>query len=83
MQQKIGEQRDYKITVNKKAAENDYLLNIITNYGSLNPKFEKDVLEYTVEVENEIKDIEIEAIKEDKSSIVTGERNICFTSRRK
>lgn len=68
-----GEQRDYKITVNKEASDNNYLLNIITNHGSLDPKFEKEILEYTVEVENEVQNIEIKAVKEDKSAIVEGE----------
>ncbi|MDE5830793.1 MAG: cadherin-like beta sandwich domain-containing protein, partial [Clostridia bacterium] len=78
-----GEQRDYKIVVNKEPSENDYLLNIITNHGSLDPKFKKEITEYTVEVENEVQNIEIKAVKEDKASTVRGERSICVASWRK
>lgn len=78
-----GDQRDYKITVNKEASENDYLLNIITNHGSLDPVFNKEVLEYKVEVENEVQNIEIKAVKEDKASTIRGERSICSCSWRK
>ncbi len=59
--------------MNKEPSENDYLLNIITNHGSLAPKFDKEITDYRVEVENEVTNIEIKAVKDDKASIVTGE----------
>lgn len=59
--------------MNKEPSENDYLLNIITNHGSLDPIFNKEITDYRVEVENEVTNIEIKVVKEDSASIVTGE----------
>lgn len=68
-----GEQRDYKIKVNVEPSNNNYLSNIITNYGTLEPEFNKEILQYVIEVENEIENIQVSAVKEDASSVVTGE----------
>lgn len=68
-----GEQRDYKIKVIKEASSNNYLTNIITSSGKLNPTFNKETLKYTVEVENEVDNIKVTAKKEDSASTVIGE----------
>lgn len=67
-----GEQRDYKIKVNKEASSNNYLKNIELSSGSLQTKFDKETLKYSVEVENEVQNIEVNGIKEVQSSSITG-----------
>ena len=68
-----GEQRDYRIKVMKESSDNNYLKNIITSNGKLSPVFNKEILEYTIEVENEIETLKVTGVKEDSSSIITGE----------
>jgi murein DD-endopeptidase MepM/ murein hydrolase activator NlpD len=67
-----GNVREYKIIVNRLASENNYLLNLKTDYGTLTPEFDKDVSEYSVEVENEVEKITVSATKEDPYSTITG-----------
>lgn len=54
----------------KMKSDNNYLSSLSVNVATIN--FDKDVLEYTLEVENNIDGINIEALPADKSSIVTG-----------
>lgn len=67
-----GEIRDYKIIVNRIASDNNYLLNLWTDKGDLVPDFNRETLEYRIEVENEIARIKVFANKEDLSSKITG-----------
>ena len=67
-----GEQRIYKIIVNRKKSENNYLLSLSTNYGTLQPEFNKEVTDYTVEVDNEIETINVSATREDLLSTISG-----------
>ena len=67
-----GEQRIYKIIANRKKSENNYLLNLSTNHGTLEPEFDKEITDYTVEVENEIGIINVSATKEDLLSTISG-----------
>ena len=67
-----GNQRIYKIIVNRKQSENNYLLNLSTNHGTLQPEFNKEITDYTVEVENEITTINVSATREDLLSTISG-----------
>ena len=57
-------------TTTKMKSDNNYLSSLSVNVGIIN--FDKDVLEYTLEVENNIDRVNIEALPVDKSSVVTG-----------
>ncbi|MCI8620843.1 MAG: cadherin-like beta sandwich domain-containing protein [Clostridia bacterium] len=67
-----GSIRDYQIIVDRMASDNNYLLNLWTDKGDLDPSFDKETLEYRIEVENEISRIKVFANKEDLTSKVTG-----------
>ena len=67
-----GEIREYKIIATRKKSENNYLELIWTDHGELDPKFDRETTEYTVEVENEVEIINVNAKKEDDLSTVTG-----------
>lgn len=67
-----GDIRNYKIIVNRLPSSNNNLLTLKTNYGKLDPTFDKDTTQYNVEVENEVEFITVSATKEDKYSTITG-----------
>ena len=54
----------------KVKSSNNYLSSLSVDIGTLN--FDKNVLEYTLDVENDVDSIRIEALPEDNSSVVTG-----------
>ena len=54
----------------KVKSNNNYLSSLSIDIGILN--FDKNVFEYTLDVENDIDSIKIEALPEDNSSVVTG-----------
>jgi len=62
--------RTYTITVNRKdnRSPNNYLKSITLSEGIIN--FDKDTLEYNITVKNEITDIKIDAVSEDKKAKV-------------
>lgn len=62
----------YEIEVERQKDANNYLLMLYTSHGNLIPNFEKDFLEYTVEVANNISEIEVFVESEDPSCQVTG-----------
>lgn len=57
-------------TTTKVKSNNNYLSSLSVDIGTLN--FDKNVFEYTLDVENDIDSIKIEALPEDNSSVVTG-----------
>lgn len=67
-----GTSRDYIIIVNRIASDNNYLLNLWTDKGELSPEFNKEVLEYRIEVENELARIKVFATNDDLSSKIIG-----------
>ena len=67
-----GTAKKYTIIVTKDGSDNNYLSNLYTSEGVLTPVFDKDTLEYTVDVSNEIDKIEIDGKLEDLSSNVEG-----------
>lgn len=54
----------------KVKSSNNYLSSLKVDIGTLN--FNKNVLEYTLDVKNDIDSIKIEALPEESSSVVTG-----------
>ncbi len=65
-----GIEKVYKIKIYRK--HNNYLRDIITDRGKIRPEFRRDVYEYELEVENEIKDITIIGQAEDENAVVEG-----------
>lgn len=67
-----GSTKTYTINIYRPASDNNNLADITTNVGTLTPEFDKDVTEYTIDVENEITSITINGIKEDPLATVKG-----------
>lgn len=61
----------YYINVNRQSLSSNYLKSLDVGY-TLNPSFEKTNLYYTVDVNSNVDSIDIKAIPEDISNIVTG-----------
>ncbi len=59
-----------QLQLQKVKSNNNYLSSLSIDIGTLN--FDKNVFEYTLDVENDIDSIKIEALPEDNSSVVTG-----------
>lgn len=64
--------RNYYIAVTKEGSENNYLASLNSNIGSLDPAFDKETLEYNIEVENEIENITLTGQKEDSLAKTSG-----------
>lgn len=62
----------YEIEVERQKDANNYLLMLYTSHGNLVPNFEKDLLEYTVDIPNNIEEIEIYVESEDPACTVAG-----------
>ena len=62
----------YSILITRKPSANAYLKDIKLSEGSLTPTFNKETLEYTVNVNNDIENIEITGEPELISTTVTG-----------
>ena len=62
--------KTYEIEVTRK--NNTYLNMLVTDRGEVSPTFIKTTTQYTLEVENEIKDITVIGIKESSNAEVTG-----------
>ena len=61
----------YVISINKAASDNNYLGSLLTSYP-MNETFNKENTEYTVQVENNVTSIEVQAVAEATTSTVTG-----------
>lgn len=64
----------YTLQVNRQVSSNNYLSYILPSAGSLSPSFNKTTNNYTITVENNIKQIKIDAEPEDENAtiIMTG-----------
>ena len=62
----------YILNVNRQSYSNTYLAYIYTNKGELTPPFEKTNLTYTIEVENDVEEIQIDAEPEITTNTLTG-----------
>ena len=58
---------------------NANLKSITVSEYELKPEFKKDVLEYSVEVENEVESVVVTAVKEDNAAHVAGDGEILLT----
>ncbi len=66
-----GEVNTYTIKTVKNSATNTNLIDLIPSYGSINPEYSNDVLEYTMEVEDNVNVMSFLANPEDKDATVT------------
>ena len=66
-----GDKKAYVISINKAASDNNYLASLLTDQP-MNETFNKNDLNYTVNVENNITSITIQAVAEADTSTVTG-----------
>lgn len=67
-----GNIKKYNINVNRIASTNNYLSNIEIDKGVLSPLFDKDILEYNVNVDNEVTVLNVKGILDDNLSKVIG-----------
>jgi len=67
-----GNTQNYTIHVNRLASTNTYLSELTTDKYDMTPVFDKEKTEYNIELENDVNQIKISAIPEDKLSTVTG-----------
>ncbi len=67
-----GTTKTYRIKITRNMSSNNYLENIKTSTGSLNPNFDKEESAYEIIVPNEVTSINIEGIKSDPKATVTG-----------
>lgn len=67
-----NEARIYQIIITRKKSDNAYLESLSTSVGIMVPEFSKDLFTYTVNVEDTVEEIEINAIPEVASTKVTG-----------
>ncbi len=65
-----NERNTYTLKVNRidNRSTNDNLSNIVLSYGNLSPAFSKDILNYNVEVPNNVESLTITATLEDKKA---------------
>ena len=69
-----GEETTYKLNVIRSISTNNYLKSLSTDKGVLSPEFDKTVMSYTMEVENDVEFITVSAEAETSSTTVTGNR---------
>ena len=65
-----GEIKVYTIKIRRKA--NTYLSAIVIDEGELNPGFDKTIEKYSVEVENDVKELTVIGLKDSQTSVVAG-----------
>lgn len=66
-----GKQRTYTLSVSKAASSNNALASLLADQ-TFTPIFEKDTLNYSATVSNEVDSITIQAVAEDPNATVTG-----------
>ncbi len=66
-----GSKTTYTVIINKAKSSNDYLKNITTNKGTLSPKFNKNTLDYKIDVDYKTSIIDLEAIPKSKKATLT------------
>ncbi len=64
--------QEHKENFDSTKSENNYLKQLIVNGGRISPDFDRQVIDYSVKIENNINEIEISAIPEDNRATVKG-----------
>ncbi|MBE6161076.1 MAG: hypothetical protein E7158_02490 [Firmicutes bacterium] len=67
--------RTYTVNIIRKKSNNNYLKSLTTNNGELVPEFNKNVQDYTIEVENSVDSITLNGVAESSSATVSGNVN--------
>ena len=73
-----GSTKTYTVIVKRKKEVSSKLLDIKAKEGILSPSFDKNTLEYTITVPNEVTSLSLEVTKEDENSSVLIENNENF-----
>lgn len=68
-----GTSKTYVIVINKAASDNNYLSNLAISPGTLDPSFNKNILEYNVHVDNSTTIMDISTQKEHDKAQITGD----------
>lgn len=66
-----GSKKTYVISINKAASSNNYLASLLADQA-FTPAFDRDTLNYSVTVGNEIDEITVQAVAEDVNATVSG-----------
>lgn len=69
----VGAKRTYTVVVNKAQSSENHLMFLGVNEGTLDPVFDPDTLEYTVDVDYSLTEVTVVAYPKDKGSLVTGD----------
>ena len=72
VQAQDGSIKTYVINVTKAASNNNYLSNLTISEGKLTPDFNRETLEYSVHVGNEVKTMDVDATAEHEAATVSG-----------
>ena len=67
-----GSTNVYTITINNPMSDNNYLTKLIPSAGTLDPEFNKETLEYTLKLTNEVSTLSFTVKAEDSKAKVTG-----------
>ena len=70
-----GSVRVYTVVVNKGLSSDNTLSTLAISEGDLNPAFNKETTEYTVDLKKEVDEVTVLAIANDKNATVTGNGN--------
>ncbi|MDE5586914.1 MAG: hypothetical protein K2I72_00920, partial [Bacilli bacterium] len=67
-----GEDKTYVITIENPISDNNYLSKLVPSAGTLDPEFNKETLEYTLELSKEVSTLSFTVKAEDSKAKVTG-----------
>ncbi len=68
--------QEHKEHFDSSKSDNNFLENLTISGGTLTPNFDRQILEYSLKIENNIKEINIVANPEDKNATVKGDGKI-------
>lgn len=73
-----GKSKTYQVTVTRGASDNNYIESLLVHEGILYKEFNKETLNYEVDVRNDLKKITIDVILEDKNATyeIIGNENL-------
>lgn len=66
-----GSKRVYKVIINKTKSSDVYLKSLVPSNGKLEPKFDKNQLSYTIDVDKNVGTFDLDAIPNDKKSTLS------------
>lgn len=75
-----GDQKEYKVTINRGERYNNLLKSLQIDHGSLSPVFDPATSTYTVQLTDDVTSVNISAVPQDSVAKVTGAGNVLIPS---